>query len=109
MYRSPDAIPMVPSFPFPATRRREPFWAPGGILTSTVSFRSTRPSPWQVGQTLCNLPCPPQRGLRSVAGLADFLVAYVQANLGSSNRLPEIDVQGVLEVTATLRSRRFFR
>jgi hypothetical protein len=46
----------------PATRSREPFCAPGGIRTSTVSFRSTRPSPWQVGQALCSVPVPEQRG-----------------------------------------------
>src|SRR5262252_8618932 len=62
MYRSPEGIPIVPALPLPATRRREPFCAPGGIRTSTDSGRSTRPSPWQVGQTLCNFPVPEQRG-----------------------------------------------
>ena len=46
---------MVPAFPFPATRRREPSRAPGGMRTSTASVWATRPSPPQVGQALLQL------------------------------------------------------
>ena len=53
---------MVPAFPFPGTRSREPLRAPGGMRTSTVSVRVTRPSPPHVGQALRSLPVPPQRG-----------------------------------------------
>ena len=53
---------MVPALPLPGTRRREPLRAPGGMRTSTVSVRVTRPSPPQVGQALRSLPVPPQRG-----------------------------------------------
>jgi hypothetical protein len=55
-------IPPVPADPLPCTRKRDPFRAPGGMRTSTVSGRATRPSPWQDGQALRSRPEPPQRG-----------------------------------------------
>src|SRR5436309_15558955 len=53
---------MVPALPFPATRRREPFCAPGGMRTSTLSEWASRLSPWHVGQTFFRRPLPLQRG-----------------------------------------------
>jgi len=53
---------MVPAFPFPGTRSREPLRAPGGMRISTVSVRVTRPSPPQVGHEFFSLPLPPQLG-----------------------------------------------
>src|SRR5260370_13069282 len=62
LYNSPAAPRPRPALPLPATRKREPDCAPGGIRTSTVSDLEIRPSPPQVGQTLRSLPLPSQRG-----------------------------------------------
>ncbi len=53
---------MVPALPLPATRSRDPFCAPGGMRTSTISVCARRPSPWQVGQAFFSRPLPLQRG-----------------------------------------------
>src|SRR6266478_9616094 len=60
-YRSPAGAPIVPELPLPGTRKRAPLASPGGILTSIVSVRRTRPSPPQVLQGVRIFPVPPQR------------------------------------------------
>src|SRR5260370_4046221 len=62
IYRSPAGPPALPALPLPATRKREPDCAPGGMRTSTVSDLEIRPSPPQVGHTLRSLPLPSHRG-----------------------------------------------
>src|SRR5260370_41518260 len=52
---------MVPEFPFPGPRTPPPFATRGGIRTSMVSVRRTRPSPAHVGHMDRNLPVPPHR------------------------------------------------
>src|SRR5262249_22723461 len=43
-----------------------------------------------------------------MAGLADFLMTDIQADLRAADRLPEIDIERVLEIGAALGRRRFF-
>ena len=105
---------------------------PALMRTFSDSLRSTRPSPWQTGQTVRFLPLPPQRGqvtlnfmlplfcvicpfavaLRTFAGLFDEALAVaiaadleprdVELQLGALDRLPEADVHLVFQIGAGL-------